>query len=918
MNKINYGGTIRNDKRVRTRGAFTLVEVVASIAVFSILLLAVIGLSRQVQHLATLSTRKTTAATIAQEQMETVRNLPFDQIGSDITYPTGPLKSSQTIIRNGGNFTVTLAINYIDDPSDGVAPADTVPADYKQVEVRVCWDTGSCNQPIRLTTIVVPKTLEYANNAGALFVTVIDSNGQPVGGATVHVTNASPAVDVVNQTDVNGKLQLLNLPAASNSYRVVVTKNGYSSDQTVAADGANPNPVSPDASVVTGQVNSVTLAIDRVSTLVVRALDQTSCDGLGSVNVRIRGERLIGTTPDVLAYDKSFTTDAAGQFIVANLPWDNYSLTVSSSSDVAGITPPDNIRINPGSTVSGSVVLAPHTSSSSRIIVRDIGTHGPIANATVSLNNGGAYSSTLVTDQGIIQQNTWVGGPGQADFVDVTKYASLSGAVDTGANNAISLATETANASVTEDFNTTNAQDNTNTTAEWNTTSHLIRLPADQLAPSQFAASAQAQSTKLNPAVGNVTVVTLNATDQSNGQTITYAVSADGSNFETVTPGIAHTMNTQGSDLRWRVTFETTDPAVSPTVSSISLSYTQLLRPVVDGTLKSSTFDNGGPTNYTTLSWEPTSQPASAGPDAVRFQVAAASSATQSGGPTIDVSADPSTTPLFTKNIGDAVNTVYIAQSFVAGTTDTIDSIDLKIAQHGTPTTVVTAYIYSNSGSAPGSNLSGSGQDINVIVSDSSSTWQNSWSTQAFAPHTALVAGTTYWLVLAVDGSNSSKYWTIVRSNIDTTYASGTAKVGAATNSLNNLCASGCDLAFRLRRSGVSETPTTPTDFIGPDGTTNTYYTTSGSSLHSSLSGLRYLRYRVLLHTDDPLVTPTINRISIIKNNACTPPGQVFFSGLPGDGTYSASVTVPGYEPSNIPLSVNGTSSQYIDMTPSP
>ncbi|MEK7637222.1 MAG: prepilin-type N-terminal cleavage/methylation domain-containing protein, partial [Patescibacteria group bacterium] len=187
--------------RQRRSGAgFTLVEVIVAIAVFSILLLAVIGLSQQIHQLTTLSSRKTTAATIAQEQMETIRNMPFDQVGSEVTYPTGPLSSTQTVTRNGGTFTVTIAINYIDDPADGTAPTDTVPADYKQVEVRVCWSSSSCARPVRLTTLVVPKTLEYAANAGALFITVIDANGQPVSGADVSVTNASPAVNVVNQT----------------------------------------------------------------------------------------------------------------------------------------------------------------------------------------------------------------------------------------------------------------------------------------------------------------------------------------------------------------------------------------------------------------------------------------------------------------------------------------------------------------------------------------------------------------------------------------------------------------------------------------------------------------------------------------------------------------------------------------------
>lgn len=917
MNKQNIGGIHGG---AHQRRAFTLVEVIISIAVFAMLLLVLIGLSQQVHQFATISSRKTTAATIAQEQIEIIRNLPFDQVGSEVTYPTGPLASTQTITRNGGKFTITIAINYLDDPADGVAPADTVPADYKQVEVRVCWDTGSCGRPVRLTTLVVPKTLEYSTNAGALFVTVVDANGQPVSGATISVTNSSPAVNVVNQTDGAGKLQLLNLPAATNSYHVTATKNGYSSDATLASSVSNPNPSNPDTSIVTSQITNVTLYIDHVGSLLVKSLDQATCAGLAPISVRITGQRLVGTNPNVPAYDQSFTTDATGQFLVSNLPWDNYTMTVSSQNDdVAGVTPPDSIKLNPGSSITASIVFSPHQSNTARIIVRQAGTLAPITNALVTINNGGAYSSSLTTDQGILEQNTWVGGPGQATYGDLTKFSAVSGGIDTSADNQLSIAAIATPDSVSENFHTTNKRDSGATTADWNTSTNVLQLPPDPIVPGVYDLTGVGQSTTLNTVTGKITSVTLIPTETLNGQTILYEVTADGSTFETVTPGVAHTMAATGSDLRWRITLTSTDTSKTPTISSLNIQYSQLLRPDTSGTVTSSTFDNGSPTNYTTLSWEPTSQPPSAGSSAVRFQVATAGTTITSGNPTVDASSDPTGGTLFTKNIGDANNTTVLAQSFISGANDTVDSIDVKIAQHSSPTTIITAFIYTDVSGQPGANISGSGQDLTATLpSDSSGTWQNSWTTQTFAPHTALVSGTKYWLVLQVSGSNSVKYWTTVRSNTDTTYASGTALVGAAINSLTNLCVSGCDIAFQIRRSGQNETPNTPTNFIGPDGTSASYYTVSGSSIHSSLSGFRYLRYRLFLHTDDPLVTPTINRISIIKNNACTPPGQVFFSPLPNTGSYTVVVTADGYETASSPITVNGNTTQYVDMTPTP
>ncbi|HWW74177.1 MAG TPA: carboxypeptidase-like regulatory domain-containing protein, partial [Pyrinomonadaceae bacterium] len=52
-----------------------------------------------------------------------------------------------------------------------------------------------------------------------------------------------------------------------------------------------------------------------------------------------------------------------------------------------------------------------------------------------------------------------------------------------------------------------------------------------------------------------------------------------------------------------------------------------------------------------------------------------------------------------------------------------------------------------------------------------------------------------------------------------------------------------------------------PFNFVGPDGTAATYFTTSGSSL-SQFDGFRYLKYEAYLSTTDNAVTPAVNDVT--------------------------------------------------------
>ncbi|MBI3651130.1 MAG: HYR domain-containing protein [Acidobacteria bacterium] len=63
-------------------------------------------------------------------------------------------------------------------------------------------------------------------------------------------------------------------------------------------------------------------------------------------------------------------------------------------------------------------------------------------------------------------------------------------------------------------------------------------------------------------------------------------------------------------------------------------------------------------------------------------------------------------------------------------------------------------------------------------------------------------------------------------------------------------------------QAAASNSASGPFNFVGPDATAATFFTTSGASL-SQFSGNRYLKYKAYLSTTDATMTPTLNDVTV-------------------------------------------------------
>jgi prepilin-type N-terminal cleavage/methylation domain-containing protein len=422
---------------------FTLMELLVTVAIFAILLTGILGAFAATTKAVKASREKTILSSLSTNYLEIIRNMPYSQVGTINGNPNGTLPdltNTYSQVINGTTYKIYYEVTYIDDPSDGTALAgtDPYPADYKQVKMDIL-NTGT-NQTTSFLTSVVPKGLEGTVNQGALQIQVIDSNGNAVPGANIHITypTTTPTIILDRSTDSTGQWIEVGLPPAVHNYHIVITKAGYSQDQTYSSTGQNPNPLHPDATVAVGTITKITFSIDLVATLNIKTLNAI-CQPTNGINLNITGAKLIGSSPNVVKFNNNFSSGppSYGPGLIALSPaeWDTYTPTLLTGQSVItyGTSPIQQITVLPNTTQTFNMILGPNsTANSLLVIVKDSSSGTALENATVTLTDGGAFNQTLITGGSVWVQKDWSGGSGQALWSSSTpsQYMVDNGNVD--------------------------------------------------------------------------------------------------------------------------------------------------------------------------------------------------------------------------------------------------------------------------------------------------------------------------------------------------------------------------------------------------------------------------------------------------------------------------------------------------------
>lgn len=400
-------------RQAKRRRGFTLVEIIIDAFIITVVFTALAsGFIAALQSVKGGQVRLA-AATLTNQQMEKLRNLPYDSLSTEhgTILPQGTIPDSQTVTQGGVSFTLATTIITVDDPFDGCAiPAgglyrctdgqtsptqDPVPVDYKRITV-TATQTGHTNVLSRLSSNTAAKAAETPSNTGILLIIVNDAQGNPVEAATVTVTNNSTGTDVTGTTNAQGYVFIANVtPDSQNGYHIVATKAGYSSDFTTPRTAQNPNQFQPDVDVQAQQITTQTLVIDHLATMNVSVVDQNGAP-VGNVAVTATSEKYTQTNPVIPKNVYNQTTDGSGLAAFSAIEWDSYTLTVPSGDYVISTSPYQDVAVAPGATT--TVTLAVSTDATWPVITTVTPTSGPSGQVVTIVVNGSNFSSgsTLV------------------------------------------------------------------------------------------------------------------------------------------------------------------------------------------------------------------------------------------------------------------------------------------------------------------------------------------------------------------------------------------------------------------------------------------------------------------------------------------------------------------------------------------
>lgn len=397
---------------IKNLKGFTLIEALVLLFIFSVISMTFLQVYATGTRLIIESKNRLGATALANQKLEIVQSLDYDNIGTVSGIPAGDIPEYETISVNTTQYQVHTFVQYIDDAFDRKvtsSPPDTIPNDYKRVKISVAWGSQGPDQTVSLFTDIAPDGVETSAGGGVLSINILNAAGTGVTDASVRIVNASAGVDVTTPTDATGNVTLPGAPAGVQNYELTISKSGYYGVQTYPPYPTSLyNPVDEHASVVAGALSQKSLVMDQYADITIRSKDPFGTD-VPDIDFTMVGGKVLGTDPVTLdptyEYNQNLNTGGTASLNIPDQGHGQYTLTESSASYELYKLSPENTTLNvfdalPGQTAIIDILLLDTTIGSVKVAVTNQADATPIAGASVRLSNTLlSYDVTLTTDQ---------------------------------------------------------------------------------------------------------------------------------------------------------------------------------------------------------------------------------------------------------------------------------------------------------------------------------------------------------------------------------------------------------------------------------------------------------------------------------------------------------------------------------------
>jgi type II secretory pathway pseudopilin PulG len=379
---------MRVSARARSESAFTLIETIMAAVLLLIVAAALAGVLTSSIAAHTTARERTLAEQAVNDQIESIRNLEYADVGIDCTTgtpcnPPGDVDASEPLVKDGLTATVSTLISYIGDPTPTSYATN---ANYKKVTVTATRDRDGKQLAQGVTYIAPVSRAPFGGiNKSIVNVQVMDFKpNSPLPGAVVTIDNGPDPLRT-DLADTNGlaSFAAMTPTGPSEYYDLSATLAGYDTlpvdlpPASVAHLQVAPSQTAPTSQIRLFKPGTINVRVESSPGVLYTA---------GTVTVQVTSSTPLNgntssftTTNGLLA-----VTVVAGQKIV---PGVSYSIKALTSTPLcATLSAPTWSNYPADPTTTATLVLAACPSGSLTVNVQQLGANAP--NAIVHLTGG--------------------------------------------------------------------------------------------------------------------------------------------------------------------------------------------------------------------------------------------------------------------------------------------------------------------------------------------------------------------------------------------------------------------------------------------------------------------------------------------------------------------------------------------------